>query len=322
MDRVQNKVNRLMQIETLLLSHPEGLTQSDLARKLGVNRSTILRNLADMRPIISEANGRLYIDRESYVVNLRLTLHEALTIHLASRLMTTRLDRSNPHAASALRKLGVALDKLAPQLSQHLMNSAETFDNHVKRNDPHYLQCLEYVTLAWSKNQKLKLWYRNMEEGRVKEYIFCPYFIETSAIGAAIYTIGRIEPADQMRTFKFERMERVELLPASYSLPKDFDAGVLLQQAWSIWFTETPPEEVRLRFSPRVARRVKETQWHVSQEITEQADGSVLWLARIAEPREMMPWVRGWGSDVEVLAPAWLRNAMIEETKKLCEVYQ
>ncbi|HON89263.1 MAG TPA: HTH domain-containing protein, partial [Spirochaetales bacterium] len=48
MDRAENKASRLLQIEKLLLTHPEGLTQSEIARRLQVDRSTINRDLADL----------------------------------------------------------------------------------------------------------------------------------------------------------------------------------------------------------------------------------------------------------------------------------
>ena len=43
MNRAQEKSQRLLQIERLIWSHPEGLTQAEIARRLGVNRSTISR---------------------------------------------------------------------------------------------------------------------------------------------------------------------------------------------------------------------------------------------------------------------------------------
>ena len=51
-------------------------------------------------------------------------------------------------------------------------------------------------------------------------------------------------------------------------------------------------------------------------------DGSLLWRAWIAEPQEMMPWIRGWGADVEVLEPKELRNALIREAQELAELYK
>ncbi|RJQ41515.1 MAG: WYL domain-containing protein, partial [Anaerolineaceae bacterium] len=136
------------------------------------------------------------------------------------------------------------------------------------------------------------------------------------------YAIGRIEPEKEMRTFKIERVERIELLKDTYSIPCDFDPDQLLNQAWGIWFTEQEPLEIRLRFSQRVAQRVRETRWHPTEQVTEQPNGSLLWCASIAEPREMLPWIRGWGADVEVLEPVGLRNILQDEVKKLMTIYK
>jgi CRISPR-associated endonuclease/helicase Cas3 len=35
----------------------------------------------------------------------------------------------------------------------------------------------------------------------------------------------------------------------------------------------------------------------------------------------MLPWIRGWGADVEVVEPENVRLALIEEVKKLAERY-
>jgi ribosomal protein S18 acetylase RimI-like enzyme len=46
-----------------------------------------------------------------------------------------------------------------------------------------------------------------------------------------------------------------------------------------------------------------------------------VWQAPIAAWREMLPWVRGWGSAAEVLAPAGLRDELIRDAQRLAEVY-
>jgi CRISPR-associated endonuclease/helicase Cas3 len=118
MERAQNKASRLIQIENLLLAYPEGLTQAELARRLQVDRSTINRYLVDLpKHIYIEDDGRLRLDRTADLINVRLNLHETLAVHLASRLLATRMDRQNPHAAAALRKLGSAMERWAPRIS-------------------------------------------------------------------------------------------------------------------------------------------------------------------------------------------------------------
>jgi CRISPR-associated endonuclease/helicase Cas3 len=324
MTRAENKADRLLQIEVLLLAHPEGLTQAEIARRLDVNRSTVNRYFRDMPnqfPYYESEDGRLFIDRQSYLVNVRFGLHEAMAVHLASRLLATRMDRQNPHAASALRKLGLALERLAPRISRHVQQSADVMDEAAQRHDPVYLQALEKLTLAWAELRKAQVWHRSEKTGKVFEYLFCPYFIEPYAVGQTTMLIGHSQPPGKIRTLKIERIERVELTHETYEIPADFDPRNLLADAWGIWYTESEPVEVVLKFHPRVARRVQETRWHRSETETELPDGSIEWRAKVAEVQEMIPWIRGWGADCEVLEPEGLRESLVKEAKSLARVY-
>ncbi|MCW5850788.1 MAG: WYL domain-containing protein [Anaerolineae bacterium] len=313
----------MLQIEALLLTHPEGLTQAEVARRIGVNRSTIHRYLPDLTDqfAIYEDNGRLVINRDTYLTNVRFTLHEAMAMHLAARLMATRTDKHNPHAASALRKVGVALERLAPLMSQHVAASADSMDDQAQRHDPVYLEVLEGLTRAWSERRKVKVWHQHEETRQVHTYVFAPYFIESYAVGQTTHVIGWRQPPDAMRTLKLERIRRIERLDEPYEIAADFDVRQALAGAWGIWYTEEEPVEVVLKFTPRAANRVRETRWHRSERLEVQSDGSVIWQAMIDEPREMLPWIRGWGADVEVVAPAKLRAALTDETRRLAQVY-
>ncbi|MDP1624687.1 MAG: CRISPR-associated helicase Cas3' [bacterium] len=51
-------------------------------------------------------------------------------------------------------------------------------------------------------------------------------------------------------------------------------------------------------------------------------DGGCLWSAEVAEWREMLPWVRGWGADCEVLEPENLRKSLMREAQELAELYK
>lgn len=322
MSRAQNRAARLLQIEALLLAHPAGISPAEIARRLMVHRSTISRCLPDLpKHIYVEDDGRWRIDREAYLFNVRFNLHEALALHLAARLLATRMDRQNPHAGSALRKLAYALEKIGPQIGRHLAEAADLLDSNTRRQDPVYLSALEKLTLAWAEGRKVKLWRRSERTGKVEEYLFSPYFIEPNAVGQSTYVIGWREPPGAERTLKIERLERVELTRERYETPPDFDACARLADAWGIWFTGAPPVEVVLRFHPRVAGRVRESRWHPSEQVEEQPDGSLLWRARVAEPKEMLPWIRGWGADCVVVGPEELKERLKEEVQRLVEAY-
>jgi CRISPR-associated endonuclease/helicase Cas3 len=325
MEAAENKSLRLAQLIELLLAHPQGMIKADIARRLNVHRSTVGRYIDELSqqlhiPIWEDGN-LIGINRDDYEMKVNLNIHESMAIHLATRLMATRMDKHNPHAAAALRKLGQSLDKFAPQISQHLLASAEVMDDVAQRRDPNYLRVLELLTRAWSEGRLVHIWHKQEGTGKVFDYEFAPYFIEPYAVGQTAHVIGLRKSPDKMRTFKLERIERAELLADLYTIPDEFDPHEQLADAWGIWYTDTEPVEVVLKFHPRVAGRVKETRWHRSEDVTDQADGYLLWRARIAEPQEMIPWIRGWGADCEVVGPNNLRRKMSGEARRLAELY-
>ena len=322
MKRAENKTLRLMQISALLVAHPEGLTQAEIARRLGVHRSTISRCLPDVPGVVyeDEDGGRLHIDHGASLVDVHLSLQEALALHLATRLLAARMDLQNPHSASAVRKLGFALDRLAPRISLHMLQSADEMDDSAKRQDAHTLQTLEDLTQAWADLRKVTLTYR-ADSGALHTYQFGVFFIEPYAIGQSIYVIGWSDPPGALRTFKINRIERLEMGEDHYAIPTDFSPTHLLADAWGIWYNDLPPQQVTLRFSPHVARRVHETRWHRSEVVEDLPDGGVLWKARIAAPQEMMPWIRGWGAEVEVLEPPAMREEILREIEGLKKLY-
>ncbi len=321
----ERQAYRILNLVSYLLECPNGATRNELADYFNVHRSTISRDLAKLpnkAEMYEGSDGRLHVDRSQYLVNTSFTLHEVMALYLATRLLATRMDRRNLHAASALRKLSGAVEKLAPSISRQMALSSKALGSKDQWEDPNYIRALETLTQALADGKKVRLWHVNEKTGDVHEYVFSPYFIEPYAIGQSTHVVGAKEPDGKLRTFKIERIERVELLSEHYTLPVDFSPQELLEDAWGIWFTEEEPVEVVLRFSPEVVNRVKESRWHRSQEVRELDDGFLEWRAKVSTWKEMLPWVRGWGAGVEVLAPSDLRDEIAQEAHRMADLYK
>ena len=321
--RFATKLERISQLEQLLLAYPEGLSQAEIARRLQVHRSTVHRYLADITSYLPvfENGTKIAIDRDSYLNNVRLTVHEIMVLHLATRLFLNHIDKISPHGYTALLKLGNCLHHYSQTLSDFILATAKALEQRKSQADPIFIKVLEDLTRAWSDGLWLRLDYFSRQSAEIHTYDFAPYFVEPYAAGLSLYTVGYCKQKERIITLKVEHIRKTDLMSERYTIPPSFSPARLFKKAWGIWFGESSPQKVSLKFSPQVATRVAETCWHQSEQKTRLADGSIKWEAEIAEPLEMLPWIRGWGADCEVLEPQELRKLLADEARRLGQIY-
>jgi CRISPR-associated endonuclease/helicase Cas3 len=137
-----------------------------------------------------------------------------------------------------------------------------------------------------------------------------------------VYVIAQSDFNDRIFAFKLDRILSAFLSGETYEIPASFDDEQLLKHAWGIWFGEKDSVTVKLRFSPAVTRRVKESIWHPLEQVQDTDDGGCIWSVDIAEWREMLPWIRGWGADCEVLEPDSLQKEIIQHVRDLASQYK
>jgi predicted DNA-binding transcriptional regulator YafY len=94
----------------------------------------------------------------------------------------------------------------------------------------------------------------------------------------------------------------------------------MLTRAWDI-IADQPEAEVVLRFAPSVAARVREATWHPTQQVEAEADGSLLWRARVSGTIEIRLWILSWGDEVEVVEPPALRDDVAATVRRAVARY-
>ncbi len=317
MGRSLSRAARLRQIEQLLFRKGQGLRVVEIAEACGVDRRTIYRDLellSDAGVPIWQADGIYGIVRDQYLATIRLQFNEAVALYIAARLLSRHSDEHNPHIVSALHKIASAFPD---PLAEHIHRTADSVGDRPQNGE--FARILETISASWAENKKVRVWYRSPRSGNLHPRDISPYAIEPSITGG-MYVIGFDDWAGTIRTFKLERLERAERLSATYDIPPSFELGQHLANAWSIMAGEET-EEVRLLFSQQAAAFIQERTWHTSQHVELQPDGRLLFTVHVSDPREMRPWVRSWGSEVEVLAPASLREDIAAEATRMAQLY-
>jgi CRISPR-associated endonuclease/helicase Cas3 len=289
-----------------------------------INRSTVYRMLDDLEtesevPLIRE-RGVVSIDTDRYLAKLKLNIHEAMAVYLAARLLARYSDKPNPHAVSALDKISLALRKIAPRIADHIAVTSRKLDRPPNERGIEHLRALEALTRAWVDGVRVRIVQRSAPDA---ERLFEPYFIEPSAVGYSSYVIGYDHLRNALRTFKIEHLLRVTPTADTYTIPATFDPLAKLAGAWGVNWGSGDPVEVVLRYpAKRTADRVRDTNWHETQVIEDLPDGGCILRIRVGSTQEMKPWIRQWGPDVEVLAPAELRKEIGDEMRRAGELYQ
>lgn len=134
------------------------------------------------------------------------------------------------------------------------------------------------------------------------------------------YLIGFCHWAGDVRTFRISRFKDVQIIDKAFN-KGEFNIRQYLKNTWSI---ERGEENIRfkVKFSPDVARYIKEEELFIKPKMTEQKDGSLLFEVTINHDREFLGWLSQYGPDAEILEPVSYREAMKEKLTRWQSVYK
>lgn len=152
------KRDRQKKIESIIIKSNEGWRQASLARKLGVHRSTIGRDIKDMvaRIPIYEKNGLIYINSAAYQSSISLTLHEVLSLHMLLRSMEAKQDgASDGHLLAISKKLHASMKEFTPGIFTSDDNP-QNGTSGSKKN----MKMIERIQQAWIEHRKVSISYK------------------------------------------------------------------------------------------------------------------------------------------------------------------
>jgi predicted DNA-binding transcriptional regulator YafY len=317
-----DKRARLDRVYILLKRHENGLTSQEIAGQLNLERRTVDNYLAEL-----ETEGRVYKESKYWLAlpydaialrRLEPSPEEAVALYLAVRLLVKQADKSNEVAETMLYKLAQILGddlRLGEDIIQATKSLAE------RPLETNYQGIFKTIVRGYIYRRLVQITYAPYQ-GRMFETTIAPYLLEPSGIGYSTYVIGHSSSVNDLRTYKMERIQRAQLLRDGFEIPQDFPGIDILRNAWAIYHGEAVVHVI-LRFSPQVARRVRETTWHPSQRLVRdpERDGFIQLHLDIADTTDLKPWIRGWGAACEVLEPVSLHQEVAGEVRQLARAY-
>ncbi len=322
MSRASGRTERLRLLEKRYLQG--AYTDEEMAEIVEVeSRATIYKDRQllmkeDGIEFIQVERGRWKINRSKYISHLRINLYENALLYLMARKAARQTRSPNPHVVSLLESVAITLN-------QPLMDRLLRSTNFIPESDglDGSTAVLEKIITCWIEQRKINIRYQGLKSHKTTIHLVSPYLLEPSLWGEGIYLVGYSETMNKIIPFKLNRIEKAADTTQPIIFPKSFNESEFIQNVWSIWDGEGELVTVKLRFRGETAvRRVQESIWHPNQAEPELLpNGDLTWSTQVAEWREMLPWVRSWGADCEVLEPPELRDEMMGESKRLASIY-
>ena len=319
-----SRIYRLLRLITMLQSG-RSYTVAQLAEELEVSRRTVFRdmNVLEMAhiPYYYDRDERTYrINRFFFLSPVNRTLSEALAMMVsagrpggsASGPLSAACARGALKLESVLPQvvrdyLGTIMDRLAmvpPPSARH-----EGLDDMFDR-----------LAGAVAERKLCRIVYISFHERRQISVTVEP--ARLIFIGRAWYMIGYSRSHRQQRTFKLGRIKKLTVQGKTFD-PADHAESEGQRDFGDAWcmIPEGRLYNVHLRFMPKVAGNVAEVNWHHSQRVEWNDDGSIDFHARIDGLGEITWWILGYGDQVKVISPASLARRVAGVARKVAVQY-
>jgi predicted DNA-binding transcriptional regulator YafY len=321
-----DQLSRQWKIIQALSTSRRGKPASQLAGELDCHARTIYRDLEALQaagfPIFTQRKqGKTFwsiLDAGKHQPPLPLNLTELMALHFSRKMLKVLQGTVIYDALISL------FDKVKATLPQpyldYLEKAEQSLGMGLRARNPQgdFQTILPRVHQAVQEQRVIEMDYFTMSRRALTRRRVSPYrvwFYDES-----FYIVGRCHRRRETRVFALDRIVDIMLLEDTFEIPQDIDIQAFMDQSFGVFQGE--PIKVKIHFGSKAAGYIREKIWHPTQQLVDQADGSLIFTAQVAGVEEIKFWVLKWGKAARVLEPEPLRLAVLNEARAMMEQYR
>lgn len=310
----------------MLCAKRYGMTVKEMVAEMGVSEKTIRRDLETfqaagfpLKETVEDFGRKKWsIDRDRAKPELSFLFDEAIALYMGRRFLEPLAGTIFWQAAQR------AFQKIRATLGNEAIDYMEQFGTtfyHTTVGASDYskkAELIDTLMIGIEDQKAVFITYQSLRSTEPVTYDVYPYGLTYHR--GSLYLIGKSPDKDDIRHWKVDRIEAAETTQVLFIRPEEFDLTGHLSKSFGV-FQGDGEVEIRVRFSKEVARYVQESNWHHSQEITEQEDGSIEACFTLDHTEEIKRWLLSFGRHAEILEPEIFREEMVEEIEALKNIY-
>lgn len=305
-----------------LLRERPGLSIDRLAEVLGRSERTIYRYLESLSDELHVGvyceQGGYYLAERPVSSQLDLSPKEVLAVRLA--LTSSALGKGGPfsdYAVNAWKKIELALTGDSFKDVQSSISNRSIYASPCSQTEP-VSEVVDCLADSIERSKRVSVIYCSQRSGETKSLFIDPYALVFRRHNW--YLIAFSHSHGRIIQLKLVRIVKAKTNGESFQLPHDFSVDSFYAKSWEMW-TGDEEQLVRVKFSPRVARIIKETKRHPTQELQDTPDGGVIFSAKVSGIEEISFWILSWGGNAEVIEPDDLRKQINETARNMLSIY-
>lgn len=315
-----DKLLRYFRIITLIQGKP-GILARELAERCETTERTIYRDLEALSsfvPFTNNGHGKGYTFIGNYsLYPLDWDEKEAMAFSMLPSVLEQVKPILPPGFDSAYEKVMASHQKEKSRRRE----IAEEVVDVIQMGSPQYREnttdFLYPIIQAIQTKHSIECIYHTQSRNESSKRKIDPYCLVPRE--NRFYVAGFCHQKGEIRTFRLSRFREVAVSNDNFD-KGDFNIHHYLKNTWSI---ERGNQLIhfKIKFSPQIARYVKEEEFFVKPKMTDLKDGSLFFEVTINHDREFLGWLSQYGPDAEIIEPTFYRREMFEKLNQWLNVY-
>lgn len=331
---MMNKAVNMIKMITLIQANPS-ISAQEIMRECDLQERTFYRYMRDIG--LAGINIAYDPDIQGYryqshfdILPLDLSADEARAFSWHCQASSADR-RENPALDSGLTKILASLsrDESNKSILEGVRDSfrlgtsyldSSSQDRESGENNQNHNKHIEEILQAIIENRVLETSYLTQSREEVTQRRLRPFYLLPR--NNNFYLIAHCQLRDDYRIFRLSRF--IDIRKTSDKFNREDYSFSLDQYLANTWSIEPGTEEInfKVRFSPAIARYMREEAYLVPPTITDNPDGSINFQVTVNSEREFLQWLNQYGPDAEILEPIEYRERQRDKLKEWLEIYE